>query len=39
MPSKPEGSDEMFLLEGLIGYFLGTFVTLLVMYFGYRIGE
>ncbi|MGZ9782479.1 hypothetical protein [Bacillus pseudomycoides] len=29
----------MFLLEGLIGYFLGTFVTLMVMYFGYRIGE
>lgn len=29
----------MFLIEGLIGYFLGTFVTLLVMYFGYRIGE
>ncbi|PFH81656.1 hypothetical protein COI81_29000 [Bacillus cereus] len=26
-------------MEGLIGYFLGTFVTLLVIYIGYRIGE
>lgn len=34
-----EGSDGMFWLGGLTGYFLGTLVTLLVIYFGYRIGE
>ncbi|EEM13707.1 MULTISPECIES: hypothetical protein [Bacillus] len=29
----------MFWLGSLTGYFLGTLVTLLVIYFGYRIGE
>ncbi|WP_179863221.1 hypothetical protein [Bacillus pseudomycoides] len=29
----------MFWLGGLIGYAAGTLVTLLVIYFGYRIGE
>ncbi|WP_242227183.1 hypothetical protein [Bacillus cereus group sp. BfR-BA-01315] len=29
----------MFWLGGLMGYFVGTLVTLLVVYFGYRIGE
>ncbi|PEP88578.1 hypothetical protein [Bacillus pseudomycoides] len=29
----------MFWLGGLTGYVAGTLVTLLVIYFGYRIGE
>ncbi|PEI42574.1 hypothetical protein CN620_08960 [Bacillus pseudomycoides] len=29
----------MFWLGGLAGYLVGTLVTLLVIYFGYRIGE
>ncbi|WP_176544836.1 hypothetical protein [Bacillus pseudomycoides] len=29
----------MFWLGGLTGYFVGTLVILLVIYFGYRIGE
>lgn len=29
----------MFWLGGLTGYFAGTLVTLLVIYFAYRIGE
>ncbi|CAI8881696.1 hypothetical protein [Bacillus sp. IT-79MI2] len=29
----------MFWLGGLTGYLVGTLFTLLVIYFGYRIGE